>query len=54
MHAFHANNALHADDVRDDFLHNEKNTRKLPHRVANKESPDDDDEAKQKQSTSPC
>jgi hypothetical protein len=54
MHACHANNVLHADDVRDDSLHNEKNTRKLLHRVANKESPDDDDEAKQKQSTSPC
>ena len=54
MHAFHASNVLHADDVRDVFLHNEKNTRMLPHRVANKESPDDDDEAKQKQSTSPC
>ena len=54
MYVFHANNALRVDDVRDDFLHNEKNTRMLLHRVANKESPDDDDEAKQKQSTSPC
>ena len=54
MYVFHASNALHADDVRDDSLHNEKNTRRLPHRVANKEFLDDDDEAKQKQSTSPC
>ena len=53
-HDFHANNVLRVVDARDDSLHNEKNTRRLPHRVANKEYPDDDDEAKQKQSTSPC
>ena len=54
MHAFRESNVLHADDARDDFLHNGMHTRRLLHRVANKESPDDDDEAKQKQSTSPC
>jgi len=54
MHDGNGNNALCADDARDDFPHNGKHIRKPPHRVASKESPDDDDGARPMPSTSLC
>ena len=54
MCACHASNDLRDGDGRGVFLHNEKRIRMPLHRVASRVSPDDDDEAIQKQSTSPC
>ena len=54
MRVSHANNALHADDARDDVPYNVWYIRMPPHRVASKESPDDDDGARPMPSTSLC
>ena len=51
---YHGNNVRHVDDVRDDSPYNERYIHKPSHRVANKEFPDDGDEAKPMPSASLC